>query len=893
MQSFVKRKYFMKKTSVPSTLRIVMFYAVLGAFWIAASDHLLEMIVTDVHTMSKLQTYKGWAFVFASSLLIYFLVQRELRTRERTEKNLRESEEKYRALIETASEALRVAHMGHWEFDVKIGLFTFNDQYYSLHGMTASQVGGYRMTAEEFSRRYVHPEDAPLVGAAIRRAVETTDPDFEYQVEARILRADGAVRWVTVWFRIEKDDNGRTSKLFGVNQDITERKQGEEALFASEGRYRNLFEDSPVSLWEEDISEVQAHIAELRYAGIRDFNRYFSTHSEEVYTCIGMVKVISVNKATLKIYEAPDQATLQQDLSRVFTAQSFDAFRGIMVALSEGRKIYECETVNRTFMGRSLNVLLRWSLLAGDGGRQSRALISIIDISERKIAEDKILQSEAFIRNILDTVDEGFLVVDHDYRILTANKAYCSQLARNCDDVIGKHCYEMSHRANRPCFEEGEECAVRQVFATGEPQAALHKHTDHDGNILYVETKGFPVKDTSGNVTSVIETIHNITEKRLLEEERLKTQKLESIGTLAGGIAHDFNNLLQGIFGYISMAKRNVDHKDKALAMLEQAENALQQSVNLTSQLLTFARGGKPVKKLINLRLVIENSTKFTLSGSHSDFRMDIPEDLWQTEADQGQVGQVIQNIVLNADQAMPLSGSVIVTATNMAEGDTSFPPGLARGNYVMISIQDAGVGIPEQYIGKIFDPYFTTKEKGSGLGLATCYSIIRNHGGMIDVRTKSGKGSTFRIYLPAIAGEGRTASAAKPAEPSLTSTVRVLVMDDEEIIRNLSKELLGALGHEVAVAKHGQEALEKYQGAMAAGKPFDIVILDLTVRGGLGGADTVKKLLEIDPAVKAIVSSGYSDDAAIANYLPYGFKAYLRKPYDINALRDILISLM
>jgi PAS domain S-box-containing protein len=555
--------------------------------------------------------------------------------------------------------------------------------------------------------------------------------------------------------------------------------------------------------------------------------------------------------------------------------------------------MYECEAVNQTLQGRTINVLLRWSLLASDHTKRSRALISIVDITERKLAEEKIRKNEEFIRSILDTVDEGFIVIDRDYRILTANKAYCGQVSRPCGEVIGRHCFEISHKINRPCYEEGEECSVRQVFATGEPHAALHKHEDRGGHMLFVETKGFPIRDASGNITSVIETINNITEKHLLEEERLKTQKLESIGTLAGGIAHDFNNLLQGIFGSISMARLTIDRKEKSLAMLEQAEKALHQSVNLTTQLLTFSKGGKPVKKLIDLRPVIENSAKFTLSGSRSDFRLIIPEDLWQTEADEGQLGQVIQNIVLNADQALPIGGTVRVTAANMAEGAATLPPGLAQGDYVVIAIQDAGVGIPEQYLSKIFDPYFTTKEKGSGLGLATSYSIVRNHGGMIDVRTKSGEGSTFMIYLPAIAGKGRVEAELQPQELSARRRARILVMDDEEILRDLSSELLGMLGHDVEVAKHGQEALEKYQGAMAARSPFDIVILDLTIRGGMGGSETIQKLLEIDPAVRAIVSSGYSDDLAIANHLQHGFKAYLKKPCSIAELHDIVNSLL
>jgi len=385
----------------------------------------------------------------------------------------------------------------------------------------------------------------------------------------------------------------------------------------------------------------------------------------------------------------------------------------------------------------------------------------------------------------------------------------------------------------------------------------------------------------------------DITEQKRLEEQSLRAQKLESIGTLAGGIAHDFNNLLQGIFGYISMAKISSGQPEKSRAMLEQAEKALHQSVNLTSQLLTFSKGGKPMKKLIDLRPVIENAANFTLSGSRCDFRLDIPENMWRVEADEGQLGQVIQNIVLNADQAMPVGGTVIVTAANVAEAEASLPPGLAKGQYVMIAIQDTGIGIPERFLGNIFDPYFTTKEKGSGLGLATSYSIVSNHGGVIDVRTKSGQGSTFLIYLPARAGQTSGDATFEPEKRSLTRTARILVMDDEEIIRNLSSELLRVLGHEVEVSKHGQEALEMYQSAVAGGKPFDIVILDLTVRGGMGGSETMQNLLAIDPAVRAIASSGYSEDTRTVNYQKQGFKAFLKKPYHIDTLSEVLNKML
>ncbi len=515
-----------------------------------------------------------------------------------------------------------------------------------------------------------------------------------------------------------------------------------------------------------------------------------------------------------------------------------------------------------------------------------------VDITARKHAEESIRQNEEFIRNVLDTVDEGFVVIDPDYRILTANKAYCNQHASNCDDVIGRHCYEISHKLNRPCYEEGEECAVKKAFATGKPYMAMHKHPGSDGQMIYVETKAFPIKDASGKVISTIETINNITEKHLLEEEQLKTQKLESIGLLAGGIAHDFNNLLQGVFGYINMAKMTFDKKDKALDMLEQAEKALHQSVNLTDQLLTFSKGGNPAKKPMSLKLVIEKTVRFALSGSKSDFHFEVDPELWHVNGDAGQLGQVIHNIVLNADQSMPLGGVVNVAARNLTADDSALPSSLAKGSYVELLIKDSGVGIPKQYLDKIFDPYFTTKEKGSGLGLATCYSIIRNHGGQIYVTSEVGKGTVFSLYLPALT-EFSTSEEGKRTIPPTATHARVLVMDDEEMIRDLVTQVLSVLGNGVEVAADGESTLAKYKEAAAAGRPFDVVILDLTIRGGMGGLETIRKLVDIDPGVKAIVSSGYSDDNAIANFEEHGFKAFLKKPYNMRELQSVLQAVL
>ncbi|MGE5174550.1 MAG: PAS domain S-box protein [Betaproteobacteria bacterium] len=653
---------------------------------------------------------------------------------------------------------------------------------------------------------------------------------------------------------------GGTDYMVAVVRDTTERKLSEQALRTSEERLSKAQKMAHVGNWEWNIVTNELY------------------WSEEVYHIYGVdpAQFIPTFDAVGKAMHPDDLGPFLKAVNTaIFEQKPFEMDYRLIRPDGTERTVHTIGEVSYDPAGKPL-------IKSG----------TVQDITEQKKAAEKLRQSEEFVRNILDTVDEGFIVIDRDLRILTANMAYCGQVGGTCDTVIGSHCYEISHRRLRPCYEEGEECAVRRVFNSGEPHTAVHKHRDTNGAILYVETKAFPIKDGSGAVTSVIETVNNITEKHLLQEERLKTQKLEAIGTLAGGIAHDFNNLLQGVFGYISMAKMTLDQKERSLAMLAQAEQALHMAVNLTKQLLTFSKGGKPVKKKTSLRPVIENSVKFALSGSRVDYRITFDEDLRPVDADEGQIGQVIQNIVLNAEQSMPLGGTIVITARNVrAPNTTRLPHLLEKGNYIEISVQDSGIGIPEPYLQKIFDPYFTTKEKGSGLGLATSYSIIRNHGGVIDVVSEAGTGTVCSIYLPATDAE--TESPEAPAVSPVVRKGKILVMDDEELIRDIAGEMLKICGHEVEFAEHGDAAIEKYQAAREAGNPFDILILDLTVRGGLGGKETIKRLLAIDPGVKAIVSSGYSNDNALADHRAYGFAACLTKPYHLEELADTLNALL
>ena len=525
-------------------------------------------------------------------------------------------------------------------------------------------------------------------------------------------------------------------------------------------------------------------------------------------------------------------------------------------------------------------------------GKEYR-ITAIHDITELKRMEGALREKESKYRSLFESAKDGIFILD-ETGFTDCNQKGAEMYGLTKEEIIGRspNDFAPKHQPDgRPSSEvagekiQGALSGVPQIFEWQSLRANAGPLSAFDVEISLSRLE-------VGGKMCLHAIVRDISERKRLEQERLKTQKLEAIGTLAGGIAHDFNNLLQGVFGYISLAKLRISDREKSLAALGEAEKALHISVRLTNQLLTFSKGGKPVKKTIDLLPVIENAAKFALSGSRTDCHIAVDEGLWQIDADEGQIGQVIQNIVLNADQSMPEGGQVVITARNVPVPVPDALQDLEQGRYVEIAFRDTGVGIPEKYLGKIFDPYFTTKEKGSGLGLATSYSIIKNHNGRIVVKSEMGKGTTFLIYLPATAAVKRE-EQARPSEAAPGRTGRVLIMDDEPVILTVAGELIRALGHHAELASQGSEAIAKYREAQRSGQPFDVVILDLTIRGGMGGAETLRRLTEIDPGVKTVVSSGYSDDTAIAGYLEQGFKAVLKKPYHVDELREVLNRLM
>jgi len=400
-----------------------------------------------------------------------------------------------------------------------------------------------------------------------------------------------------------------------------------------------------------------------------------------------------------------------------------------------------------------------------------------------------------------------------------------------------------------------------------------------------------PMHDAEGRGIGSVLVLRDVTERSRLESELERASKLESVGILAGGIAHDFNNILAVVMGNITLAQLDPATEGSPIARwLGEAERASLRARDLTQQLLTFAKGGDPVRMAVRLPEVVREAAEFALHGSTVRAEFQVAPDLWAADVDRSQIGQVVQNLVINAMQAMRNGGIIRIALRNTELAEGQQPP-LAPGRYLELSIADTGSGISPEHLARIFEPYFTTKEQGSGLGLATVYSIIRKHQGLVSVESEQGKGTTFRLWLPAAKVAPPAAAAGRSASEPMKG--RVLFMDDEDPIRTMVEVLLGRLGLTVKTVADGAEMVKEFVAAREAGQPYDVLMMDLTVPGAMGGREAMQELLKIDPNVRAIVSSGYSGDPILANFRSHGFCGIVPKPYRLadlaSAVRNAL----
>jgi PAS domain S-box-containing protein len=679
--------------------------------------------------------------------------------------------------------------------------------------------------------------DPAATAGQIEKALKETGT---WRGEVYNIRKDGTTFWGNSSISmLHHPEYGEV--YLSLQTDITERKKIERALRESEERYKA-------------IVESQAEFV-VRYmpGGILTFV------NDTLCRYLGLRREDLIGKSYYPFMHADDREPFIRKIEALHRAAPV-MLAEARVVLPDGRVAWHRWTHHAIF--DDLGCLVEYQ----SSGR---------DVTELREAEEELRLSEARFRTLAEAAFEAIAVTEEGI-LLDANRQLC--------DMVGYSLDELRRAPVMNIIAPEDRELVRHNQSTGYEAPYENRLLHKGGSIIVVESRArhFMIKNRTVRVT----VLRDITGRKMAEEDLLKTQKLESLGILAGGIAHDFNNILTAILGNISLARMDTKSDAPQFRWLREAERASYHARELTQQLLTFAKGGAPVKSTVSLEHLVRDSAGFAMRGSNvrCDFRFG--EDLLPVDVDAGQMGQVFNNLLINACQATPEGGTIKIDAQNVDIRSAEGMP-LPEGKYVKISIRDHGTGIPEEHLQRIFDPYFTTKQKGSGLGLSIVHSVIRNHSGNITVESRLGVGTTFIIYLPA--STEKVVRKELKGESHIPGRGRVLLMDDEEIVRKVSGEILKEMGYEVELASDGEEAIRLYKTAMASSRPFDAVIMDLTVPGGMGGKEAIQKLREADPEVKAVVSSGYSQDPIMARYKEYGFCEVIAKPFSSIELGQIM----
>lgn len=776
------------------------------------------------------------------------LCKQESLKNEENDESLRERADRYLALFKAANNAI---------FIMDNNLFIdFNPKTLEIFRCSADQIACHHPW--ELSPE-VQPDGIPSPQKAMEKidlAVKGFPQFFEWQHR----RCDGTLFDSEVSLnRIEL-----SGKIYiqAIVTDITKRKEAERALDMERQRFQMLAENAPFGMvlitHDGDFLYVNPKFIEIFGYNLAD------TPNGKVWFRKAYPDKAYRNQVTKAWLEDMRVTQPGEKTPRTFRVTCKDGTEKIInfraVLLDAGEKIMTCE-----------------------------------DITERIKTQEELSAEKERLTVTLRSIGDAVVATDIEGKIVLINAIAEMLTGWSQKEALGKNLQEVFHVVDSKTRKMAPN-PIDTVLKTGEAfelpdnQILILK----DGKEMMISDSTAPIFGKDNRIMGAVLVFRDITEKHKREEDLLRIDKLESVGVLAGGIAHDFNNILSVILGNISLVKMYVTSDDEKLQKrFNDAERAILRAKDLTQQLLTFSRGGSPVKTTSAIQSVLKASCRFAVTGSNIQCEFDLPDDLLPVDIDAGQINQVINNVIINAQQAMPNGGTIHIKAENIISSEKMAKQGLVmnQGAYVRITIQDNGIGIPQENIGKIFDPYFTTKEQGSGLGLATSHSIIKKHGGHFSVASLSGKGTIFSIYLPA--SSRSIESNQLNGKLSCQGKGKILVMDDEDMIREITGELLQNIGYQAEFAKNGNEAITIYKTAYDLGKPFDGVILDLTVPGGMGGKETIHELLAIDPKIKAIVSSGYSNDPIVAEFEKYGFRGVIIKPYHLTELNQTLQNVL
>lgn len=771
------------------------------------------------------------------------LLTRELRRSRAAELALRQSQQNFRTLVENANDIIFVLSVE--------GIFTYvSPNWRDAFGYELAETIGKPFTP------FVHPDDVATCFEALQQVSGSGEKlsDIVYRVQHK----NGDWIWYSANASLLHDAESGEFSFLGIGRDITERKLAVEALIASETRFKQLLLDIPA-------------IAVQGYAP-DGTTRYWNHASERLY---GYSAQEAIGQNLLDLIIPPEMRG--------------DVEQAILFMAGSGQAVPASELSQMRKDGTHVPVFSSHAIVQSPGKEQELFCLDI-DLTDLKRAEAALQKKEQYQRALLDNFPFAVWLKDTESRYLAVNKKFIdSYTPSSTGSIIGKNDFDFMPQELAETYQTKD----REVMRTGRTIMYEEETAEH-GVRTWTQTYKTPVISENGELFGTVGFTRDITAQKELEEERIKLEKLESLGVLAGGIAHDFNNILAGIMGSISYAQKFIEPEHRSYKSLCTAEKASARAAELSRQLLTFARGGVPAKTRVTVEQLINECVTTALRSSHVHGVITISPTLHAIEADEVQIRQAFTNIITNAVQAMPGGGIITVTACNEIIPEAN-PLSLPAGMYLNISFTDQGCGISEENLTKIFDPYFTTKSTGNGLGLASAYSIVTKHGGNLRVTSTPEAGTTFSVYLPAIEDSYSPPDTEPPILADKNhSGAAVLVMDDEEIIRDITTSMLEAYGYKVTSCADGTEAVERFKTAQKSGAPFSAVIMDLTVPGGMGGKEAARLIHAINPSACLIVSSGYSEDPVVANFRDFGFAGVLSKPYrmeDIDRLLGRLLS--
>ena len=807
-----------------------------------------------------------------------------------------------------------MARMGHWEFDVAADMFLFNDQYYTMHGVTAQDVGGYQMTAEAFAARFVHPDNAHLVRDAVRTAVDSEDPDGEHLLEARILRVDGEARWVTVWFRWEKDGQGRAVRLYGVNQDITERKRAEQEM-AILADIRRLI-GSTLNI-DEVYERFAAETKKLIPVDGLTINLYNFPENTAMYAAyVSGVDIEGRRQRDPLVREGSlSEAVIRTRTAHLIQPSDIDEaigrFPRLAAVFQAGLRslicvplVYRDEAIGVLhFRSKKPNAYTRQDLrLAEKIGMQIAGAIANAQMfNYLSEAEKALRESEELFRTSMENAPDGVYINDLEGSFLYGNNKAEEMIGYRREELISGNFFTLNIIAGGSLDRAAELLKANQEGkATGPDELELirkdGRHILVEISTTMLERKG--KKDVLAFVRDITERRRAEEEKRSLEERLQRAEKMEVLGTLAGGVAHDMNNVLGVLSAYSELLLERIPKESRSRIYVDKILQSTEKGAAIIEDLLTLARRGVTVSDVINLNNVVSDFLKTPVFEKVKDhhpqvtFRADCDKDLLNIKGSPVHLEKTLMNLVSNAAEAIPGTGEVTIrTESRYLDKPVRGYEEIEEGDFTVLTVSDTGIGIPAVNREKIFEPFYTKKtmgRSGTGLGLAIVWGTVKDHNGYVDIQTEVGKGTTFTLYFPVTREELIAPQQKEPIERYMAKGESVLVVDDIAEQRDVAHKLLTRLGYDVHEVSSGEEAVEYLKKNKA-----DILVLDMIMAPGIDGLETYKRVLEVNRKQKAIIISGFSETDRVRKAQKLGAGAYVKKPYVMEkigvAIRDEL----